>query len=355
MLQYCAVSAAVSTGSEGEYRLPLLLLSLISLHATSRLFFCGYGRNLSKLVELVQFLTIISTKLDQNEGIAENRIASRSEPVQHSIEMTEWISTKKAMHLLGVGSTTIKRWTGDGKLPFVRTAGGHRRFRRSIVESLLSKPASSHSDTFEVAIWMQWLCRSDIGFLRKQIVQLIDQHEDCFAAADFFGELSAEIQRRWAFGKFSVVDGHIATAKLSQTLAAVSTDFEVADDASACLLATFEGDQDVLGLVLTQLCLRSIGINALWVGVGLPVASLVLHVRDLACEQQILALTASSGQMDNVSLRRGYRDIAAACRERDFELVLGGDGGWPEDLDYGHRCNSFNDLKKVIERPYLDA
>ena len=259
------------------------------------------------------------------------------------------------MQLLGVGPTTIKRWTADGKLPFMRTAGGHRRFRRSIVECLLSKPASSHSDTFEVAIWMQWLCRSDIGFIRKQIVQLIHQHEDCFAAADFFGEVSAEIQRRWAIGKFSVVDEHIATAKLSQTLAAVSTDFEVADDASACLLATIEGDLDVLGLVLTQLCLRSKGINALSVGVGLPVARLLLHIRDLESEQQILALSAARGRFDDMSLRGAYRDIAAACRARDFELILIGDGRWPEDMEYGYRCNSFNDLKKVIEPLELKA
>ncbi len=54
-------------------------------------------------------------------------------------KMTEWISTKRAMQMLGVGSTTVKRWADEGALPSSRTVGGHRRFREDDVKRLLER------------------------------------------------------------------------------------------------------------------------------------------------------------------------------------------------------------------------
>ena len=38
--------------------------------------------------------------------------------------------------LLHVSRQTVSRWAADGKLAYVRTVGGHRRFPRSEVERL---------------------------------------------------------------------------------------------------------------------------------------------------------------------------------------------------------------------------
>jgi excisionase family DNA binding protein len=51
--------------------------------------------------------------------------------------VAEWIGMAAAMDILGVGATTIKRWADEGRLPHIRTLGGHRRFNRSVVESLV--------------------------------------------------------------------------------------------------------------------------------------------------------------------------------------------------------------------------
>lgn len=49
------------------------------------------------------------------------------------------ITTRAAAGLLGVGTTSIKRWADDGTLACVRTAGGHRRFLRGDVLRLLRR------------------------------------------------------------------------------------------------------------------------------------------------------------------------------------------------------------------------
>lgn len=40
--------------------------------------------------------------------------------------------------MLGVDPKTLGRWAKLGKVPCVRTLGGHRRFRRSVVEAILN-------------------------------------------------------------------------------------------------------------------------------------------------------------------------------------------------------------------------
>lgn len=49
----------------------------------------------------------------------------------------ELLSVGAAADLLGVHVVTIRRWTDEGKLPEVRTPGGHRRIPREAVDRLL--------------------------------------------------------------------------------------------------------------------------------------------------------------------------------------------------------------------------
>lgn len=39
--------------------------------------------------------------------------------------------------MLAVDPKTVSRWAAKGKLPSIRTPGGHRRFRRSVIQAIL--------------------------------------------------------------------------------------------------------------------------------------------------------------------------------------------------------------------------
>ena len=45
---------------------------------------------------------------------------------------------RQVAELLGVDRTTVTRWAQAGKLEALRTLGGHRRFRASVVRALLT-------------------------------------------------------------------------------------------------------------------------------------------------------------------------------------------------------------------------
>ena len=60
---------------------------------------------------------------------------------------TNFLSTKEVSEMLGVGTTSIKRWADEGELECVKTKGGHRRFTlRSVIR--LRQTRSTGMETF---------------------------------------------------------------------------------------------------------------------------------------------------------------------------------------------------------------
>jgi excisionase family DNA binding protein len=49
----------------------------------------------------------------------------------------EWLSLREAAELLGIHPATVRLWADRSEIPSRRTSGGHRRFRRSDIESRL--------------------------------------------------------------------------------------------------------------------------------------------------------------------------------------------------------------------------
>ena len=52
-------------------------------------------------------------------------------------ESFAWLELSEAADYLGVHYTTLRRWADSGKVPCIRTPGGHRRFRQFDLEQFL--------------------------------------------------------------------------------------------------------------------------------------------------------------------------------------------------------------------------
>ncbi len=67
-------------------------------------------------------------------------------------DQTEWLSLSEASELVGVHPSTLRRWADAGTIQCTRTPGGHRRFRREVLERYLtSKEAEEDSEHRDVA------------------------------------------------------------------------------------------------------------------------------------------------------------------------------------------------------------
>ena len=51
----------------------------------------------------------------------------------------DYLTPGEAARALHVSPKTVIRWAKEGRIPYMVTLGGHRRFRRSDVESVVAR------------------------------------------------------------------------------------------------------------------------------------------------------------------------------------------------------------------------
>ena len=187
---------------------------------------------------------------------------------------------------------------------------------------------------------------ADIGFHENEIARLHARLGDWFATADYLGRVVEELGRANEEREWTMPEEQVASTRLSLALANVSAYLSVPPAAPLGLLANPSGDQHTLGLSIAQPCLRSVGFDTLWVGAGSSAADLASYIRDSRIA--LVALSASAYSTDQVALGAAYRDIASACNHRGAILILCGPGKWPEPIDYGYRCHSFQEMRDIL-------
>ena len=74
----------------------------------------------------------------------------------------KWLSLQEASDMLGVHPSTLRQWADSGKIPTVRTPGGHRRFAESDVRALLEPEPLQPSG-------VQLLVQSAVGRTRLEV------------------------------------------------------------------------------------------------------------------------------------------------------------------------------------------
>ena len=235
--------------------------------------------------------------------------------------MDEWLKTTDAAQIAGVGTSTIKRWADEGRLQCSRTPGGHRRYRREDIESILESEGvdasaahwleivSGRASTFEAELL---LARSRLGAWHRVATEV-------GSAVELMGQ-------RWANGEMSIVAEHRATERIRRGLASISERILVREGALAALVGVPD-DPHTLGLSLVELCLREAAVESIWVGARTPVSEVVEFVESASID--LLAVSASSLSTDEERLESFARPLADVCAERGTALVLGGGGRWP--------------------------
>ncbi|HZL64840.1 MAG TPA: helix-turn-helix domain-containing protein, partial [Thermoleophilia bacterium] len=64
----------------------------------------------------------------------------------------DWLRLSEAARALGVSLNTVRRWSDSGQLVGYRSPGGHRRFRRADVDTLIHGAAAEHPDAARSAL-----------------------------------------------------------------------------------------------------------------------------------------------------------------------------------------------------------
>lgn len=91
----------------------------------------------------------------------------------HHLDEDRLLTPREVAELFGVRTTTIARWSNEGRLASFLTPGGHRRYRLADVRALLNEDQQRESDwdqqTVQDAVRLY-----DQGWSIRQVAQKFD-------------------------------------------------------------------------------------------------------------------------------------------------------------------------------------
>jgi excisionase family DNA binding protein len=241
--------------------------------------------------------------------------------------MGKLLKTREIARILDVSVATVRRWADVGLLPAERTSGGHRRFPLDVAQRLAGERSGANPGFDE---WVHVLVSSGSAFaVDGMLLAERGRSDGWHEVAETLGRVLVELGDRWARGELTVVEEHIASARLVRALARVVDALPVRHGAPEALLAAAEGEAHTLGLSLVELTMRELGWQTVWIGRDTPTELLARRIE--AGTAEVVAVSASAAStpaaLDDVARR-----LSAACAGAGVALVVGGRGRWPEAL-----------------------
>jgi MerR family transcriptional regulator, light-induced transcriptional regulator len=247
------------------------------------------------------------------------------------------LTTTAAAELLSVHSSTVKRWADHGKLPVIRTEGGHRRVHlgdvlklahiRGIptildrfgpyeaqVWSVLASAARARAYQGLHALALQWLARGQVERLEWLFYELarrptVSWADVCDSGVRDFMSLVAESVRS---GRIGIGDVAIASEVLQGSLARLRSDLDLpcapgSGELGTAVVGALDGNHDRLGPLCTRLLLERSGWRVFFLGADAPLNELGAVQR--SCRARLVCVTVAPATAQ-ARLRRALRTLA---------------------------------------------
>lgn len=269
---------------------------------------------------------------------------------------------------LGVGVSSIKRWTNEGRLEATKTLGGHRRygidavhrFARSAglpldsLPPLEEPPAAPEIERMSPGEIRDELLASlragDAGEARALIGWSLSSVAERASLLDrILGEAMRLIGEGWAEGEWSVDEEHRASHIVAEILDRMRPAAARDGSGRAAILASPPGELHDLPLRMVRLVLEWSGWRTDYYGADVPWSALEHAI--VRGGADLLALTARAAEpFETDEFRALLRDSQA----RGIRVVAGGEwarGGTRRDLGYA-RIRTLHGFEAWLKRGY---
>ena len=282
--------------------------------------------------------------------------------------MQDLVTPKQVAKAIGVSESSLKRWCDRGLMASVRTAGGHRRIQVAevlrylrengqdlMVPELLGLPpmtAGAGPRSLEKARerLVDALVRGDeiaawrIGYDACQSGRRMSEIADGLLAPAFH-----EIGRRWGCGEVALYQERRSCEIAMRIIQELRRTIEPPHPSSLRAIGgTLPGDPYALPTALVELTLRDIGWNAMSLGTGLPVDTLLQAAVEL--KPRLLWVSVSSAP-DQKQVRADLDRLRLKLSRRCL-MAIGGQE-CPSRLDQTGlvRLQSMGSLEQLLHKP----
>lgn len=264
-----------------------------------------------------------------------------------------FLTTSEVADLLGVHSSTVKRWTDAEELGSHKTEGGHRRiYLQAVLEFARARGEETFLDPFqpyESHVWlavrdairhddfrragslaMGWLVRGHpkrITSLFHHLGSRPDLSFDrvCDGAIQPFME---EVGTSWREGRLRIGEEHMASQAVLEALVRLSTDPGTGSQAAQAaprrhaVVGAMSGDQHHLGAMCVRILLERRGWNVHYLGADTPAEEFAALQRARKAE---LVCISFSPPASAAHMRRSLDVLSEFYRPTlPYHLVFGG-------------------------------
>ncbi|MGK2859721.1 MAG: helix-turn-helix domain-containing protein [Thermoanaerobaculia bacterium] len=242
-----------------------------------------------------------------------------------------WTSNDVA-RALGVGVSSIKRWTDSGKLASVRTVGGHRRYRLEAIHAFASSggldvsklPPLERIEAFEqddaASIMRRLLAdleTGDVASVRRIVGAHLALDDERIAFLDtVVGELLREIGEKWERGEWSVGMEHRTSYAVAE---AIDRSRPAVSAGPLATLCCPPGELHSIPLNMVRIVLEWSDFHTDFLGADVPWDSIRSAID--AKNPAMVLLSARNQVPFNAP---EFRALAGHCRQLGVELVIGG-------------------------------
>jgi excisionase family DNA binding protein len=263
-------------------------------------------------------------------------------------EQLQYFNSEQAAKILGVNVSTIKRWTDEGKLQCVRSAGGHRKFLFYHLSGFLEKNTKKRTklslfpveDVTDLQI-TQHIIKGEFEYLknflletafacdRKRILQVLQGlYMSQFPLHQIFDELVTPVLHRigdmWEDNRITVTEEHIASQTLRDCLIRLQAVICIPSEKIGNVIClNFSDELHDIALKMADHILESFGYKVLFSGQITP----QLKIDQIFKTFQPERVYISSKVVKNPQLVQEELDqICALCKDHGSQLYLGGEG-----------------------------
>lgn len=268
----------------------------------------------------------------------------------------EVITLPVAARLLGVGPTTLKRWSDQGRIPHTRTPGGHRRFLRSVILDLraLVDPRAGHSQangplSLRLGAPSEWLDRAHtLADPDRMEAALLALRASCSS----WGETSEAVLRdfvlhlkdRFHSGQLSEGSWRAVRSSLVRSVLRAAGRLRPRLGAPVALLASPGGGESCeLLTALAETVLRERGFTVLEIGCMSSPAALAEVINEQRPHQVVLLAEKDT---DPTLLAARIEGVGRLVPGRGSELWLVGSAEWPP-IEGARRIETLTQLDRA--------
>ena len=269
----------------------------------------------------------------------------------------QYFNSQEAAKILGINVSTIKRWTDEGKLKCIRSAGGHRKFlfhhladfleNQNQVKSKVSIFPVENTTDLEIS---RYILKGDFDYLqdfalelalscdRNRLLQVFKGlYLAQFPLHEIYDKLVTKLLHKtgelWEQGRISVAQEHITTQTVRDSLIRLQAVINIpAKKSSNVMCLNFSDELHDIALKMVDHILESSGYNILFSGQITPMVDIEQLFETFQPEYVCISSTVV---WDQKKSQQEFDELAGLCEKYGSKLCIGGSGFEKIDLTAG--------------------